>query len=658
MDWLAAVPTILISLALLIVPGLAVGLALRLRIFDAVAIAPLITVTMISISAVAAPMLGIPWSVLPLIVLTVLVAAACFLLMRFRRPSGRRTAVNRGGSLRQQLPWFGAAAVAFLLIGWQVVHVIGAPENFSQTFDNVFHLNAVRYVLDTGSASSLTLTSMTTADQPAYFYPAAWHGLIALIVQLSGAPITAATTAGAIAVSAAVWPLSVLFAARRLAQLAPATILGSGVLIGSFSAFPILLLDFGVLYPNVLSFAMVPAALMVVAIILRQAPFPGIGMLQALVLAVLTLPGVAIAHPNGIMTLLVLGVPVVISAYIRGMAALRSTGARWPAFTLATAAAVASAAIFLTLWKVIRPPEAAAFWDRVEMPAQAFGEAILNAPLGRPMALVISFLVLLGIIQCFRTPRLLWVAGAYFLSIWLFVIAAGYPISDSRMFATGVWYNDSYRLAAILPLIGAPLAILGLQLLLAPVDLALRSWLSARKGIPAPLQAAAPIALGLVAVLVLFPLTQRASMETAVESGRANYLVTPDSALVSTDELELLNQLDQLTPEDAVIAVNPWTGAALAYAFSGRDTTYKHTLSNTSPEGSVVDESLKDADSMPEVCDAVADTKVSYVLDFGTREVHGGDHRYPGIEDLEGDSDFEKVANVGEASLYRFIGCP
>ena len=248
--------------------------------------------------------------------------------------------------------------------------------------------------------------------------------------------------------------------------------------------------------------------------------------------------------------------------------------------------------------------------------------------------------------------------SAYFLSVWLFVVAAGYPISDSRMFVTGVWYNDSYRLAAVLPLMGAPLAILGLQLILAPVDRILRSRISMRNGIPAPLQATAPIALGLVSVLILLPLTQRASIETAIESGRANYAVTPDSALVSTDELELLNELDQLTPEDAVIAVNPWTGAALAYALSDRETTYKHTLSNTSPDGGIVDESLKDADSMPEVCDAVENTGVSYVLDFGTREVHGGDHRYPGIEEIEGDSDFEKVASVGEASLYRFIGCP
>ena len=654
MDWLGALPAILTALALLIVPGLAIGLVLRLRLFDAVALAPLVTVTLISVSAVAAPFAGIGWSVLPVLVLTVLVLAACFGITRFAWYPARTAGSGEHSFLRHQGPWFAAAAAAFLLIGWQVVHIIGAPENFSQTFDNNFHLNAVRYILDTGNASSLTLTSMTSADQPAYFYPAAWHGFVSLIVQLSGAPITAATSAAIIAVSAAVWPLSVLFAVRRLAKLVPAAVLGAGILVGSFSAFPILLLDFGVLYPNLLSLAMVPAALVILAGILRQVPHPDIPVFTLILLAMLTVPGVAVSHPNGVMTLFALAVPAVVSAYVRGVAGLYRSGAHWSRYLLASVAAAAAAAVFLVMWKLIRPPEEAAFWDRVETAPQAFGEALLNAPFGRPAAVVISFLVLLGLVYCFRRPRLLWVAGAYLLSIWLFVVAAGYPITDNRMFVTGVWYNDPYRLAAILPIMGAPLAVLGLQLVLEPVD----RWVRARlAGTAGPVAAAAPFALGLAAVLALLPLTQRASMDTAVASARGAYAVTDESALVSTDELELIRQLPELTEPDSVIAVNPWTGAALAYAIADRETTYKHTLSNTSPDDAVIDNNLKDADSMPEVCDAVDATGVDYVLDFGTRQINNGTAQYPGIEDLDSDPDFQKVASVGEASLYEFVGC-
>lgn len=659
MDWPEALPALLTGLAVLFVPGVLVGLALKLRAFDAVALAPLISITMISLSAIVAPMTGISWSLLPLALMTVLVAAVAFLVgRRARNARSIRTAAAARTSLAGQLPWFAGAAVAFLLIGWQVAHVIGAPDNFSQTFDNIFHLNAVRYVLDTGSASSLTLTSMTSADQPAYFYPAAWHGLVSLIVQVSGASIPVATSAAVITVAAAIWPLSVLFAVRHLARLSPAAIMGAGVLVGSFSAFPVLLMDFGVLYPNLLALAMVPAAVMIAAILLRQAPETYLHFRDALFLALLTLPGVAIAHPNGMMTVLVLLLPAVVSAYVRGVMALAAARAKWYAYALATIALIAVVAVYQVVWNLIRPPEAAADWDRVETAPQALGEALLNAPFGRPAALAVSVLVILGLVQCFRKPKMLWFAGSYFLVVWLFAVAAGYLDSPFRMFLTGVYYNDPYRLAALLPVAGAPLAVLGLHLVLEPVD----QWLRDRpqtndRKRPAAVLAAVPLALGVVAVLVLLPLTQRASMEVAIAGARAAYAVTPDSALVSTDELSLIEELPELTPEDAVIAVNPWNGGALAYALAGRDTTYKHTLSNTSPEGTVIDHSLKDAGDAPEVCEAVEDIGVDYVLDFGEREIHGGNHRYPGIEDLEGDSDFEKVTSIGEASLYRFVGC-
>lgn len=658
MDWPEALPALLIGLAVLLLPGFAVAAALKLRLFDAVALSPLISVTMISISAILAPMIGISWSLIPVIVLSLVVMAIGFWLARTRNGPGKRAVAGQRPRFAEQLPWFGAAAVAFLLIGWQIVHVIGSPENFSQTFDNLFHLNAVRYVLDTGSASSLTLTAMTSADQPAYFYPAAWHGIVALIVQLSGASVTVATTALIIVVAAAVWPLSVLFAVRHLARLVPAAILGGGVLVGSFSAFPILLMDFGVLYPNLLSLAMVPAALMVVAAVLRQAPETYLNLRTALPLAVLTLPGVAVAHPNGMMTLVALTVPVVAAAYIRGMAALAAARVKWYWRVGATAVCGAVLVLVLVMWKLIRPPEAAAFWDRVEMAPQALGEGLLNAPFGRPAAFIVSLLVILGLVACFRKPKMLWFAGSYILALWLFVVAAGYPISPFRMFVTGVYYNDPYRLAAVLPIMGAPLAVLGLQLVIAPVDRFLQTRLAEWRGVPRAVRSAAPMALGIVTVLVLLPLTQRASMDTAIAGARAGYAVTDDSALISTDELKLLNKLPELTPEDAVIAVNPWTGGALAYALAGRETTYKHTLSNTSPEGAIVDNSLKDAEEVPGVCEAAKETGVDYVLDFGAREVHGGDHRYPGIEELDADPDFVKVASVGEASLYRFIGCP
>ncbi|MET4061157.1 hypothetical protein ABIB35_002722 [Arthrobacter sp. UYP6] len=656
MDWLSAAPALMITLLILVIPGIAVGLVLRIRAFDALALAPLISVTLISVSAIVASITGVGWNVGVLAAATIVALVIAGLFRVAEQRFLPRALPRQHTPFSRELLYAGAALIAFLLIGRQVARVIGAPDNFSQTFDNIFHLNAVRYVLATADASSLTLSSMTSGGEAPTFYPAAWHGLTALVIQLSGAPLTVGVSAVSIAIAAAVWPLSILFAVRQLVRLVPAAVLGAGVLAGSFAAFPLLLLDFGVLYPNLLSLAMVPGGLALGAIVLKQAPAAVLDAPRAWLLAVLTLPGIAIAHPNGIMTLIALALPVLVSAYvfrIRDLAVCKASPTR---YILPTVLFAAAWGVVILLWNFVRPAPEDAFWGNVQTVPRAVGEALLLGPLGAPAAWAVSILVVLGIVACFRQPRLLWVAGAFAVAVALFAVSSGTPISDVRMFLTGVWYNDSQRLAAVLPLAAAPLAVLGLNFVLKPI-MEFVVAAAGRRRMTGPAAAATSAVLTLVPALILFPLTQGNSMETEIAKARVNYIPTDDAALLTNDELEMIDELDELTPDDAVIAVNPWTGGALAYALGDRETTHKHIFSTSTPDQTIIDASLKDAEDTPGVCDAVAATGVGYVLDFGDREVHGGDHPYPGLDGLETDDDFVLVSSVGDVRLYRFVGC-
>ncbi|MCC9146461.1 MULTISPECIES: DUF6541 family protein [unclassified Arthrobacter] len=657
MDWLEAIPVILAAAAILFIPGLAVTLALRLRVFDAVALAPLVTITFISVGAMVASLAGISWSIAVPLAGAALVAVLALLV---GRRAGVDSPAQRFGRIRGDLLFFTGAAVAFLIIALQVVRVVGSPEAFSQSFDNIFHLNAVHHITETGDASSLTVESMTAGDGPVSFYPAAWHGFMSLIVQLTGAPLTVCISAGNIVLAAMVWPLSALFAVRQLAKLVPAAKVGAGVLVAAFPAFPILLLDFGVIYPNFMALALVPAGLAIAAVVFGQAPEAKFSVKTGVALGALTYPGIAIAHPNGMMTLLLLAVPLVIGAYCFLIGSLRSRGAGARSFILPTVVLAAVLALFAVLWNVIRPPEVAAIWERVETSAQAFGEALLNAPFGRPVALVVSVLAIVGVAACLKNKRLWWLPASYLVSIGVFVIVAGFESTDFRDFVTGVWYNDAYRLAAVLPLVAAPLSILGLNAVLTGLwrRAASRGSLArAVAGLTPRRRTVLTAAAAVAAVAVLLPLTQGRNMDDAVARASSMYALTDDSALVSTDELELMEQLDELVPEDATVAVNPYTGGALAYAFGDRDTTHKHTLDTVSEDIITVEKYLRDADERPEVCAAAAEENVEYVLDLGRKEVHGGDHRYPGIEKLRGSDDFELVKAVGNARLYEFIGC-
>jgi len=73
----------------------------------------------------------------------------------------------------------------------------------------------------------------------------------------------------------------------------------------------------------------------------------------------------------------------------------------------------------------------------------------------------------------------------------------------------------------------------------------------------------------------------------------------------------------------------------------------------------VVAESLAEADSSPEVCDAVRETKVSYVLDFGKQYLlnHPESRTYPGLQDLGSSDAVQLVDQQGNAKLFKVVAC-
>ena len=102
---------------------------------------------------------------------------------------------------------------------------------------------------------------------------------------------------------------------------------------------------------------------------------------------------------------------------------------------------------------------------------------------------------------------------------------------------------------------------------------------------------------------------------------------------------------------------NPWNGSALAYAFTGRRLLQLHLLGEI-PEGAkAIHDGLHAAKSDPAVCPVVQRLHVGYVLDFGHAEVHGADHGYAGLDDLEADGVATLVDSQGQAKLYKLTVC-
>lgn len=661
MSWASTLPLAVACVALLFVPGGILAAALGLRGLSMWAAAPVLTVSMSAATAIVCGKAGIPWTIWPLLAVAALASAIAWFVRRgldkrFKLESSpwhfRLTAASAGQ--------FAGLTVGALLIAWQLVRVFGEPENISQTFDNIFHLNAVRYVLDTGNASALTLTSMTNGGNPPYFYPAAWHGLVALVVQLSGASLAASVNVFNLVVAALVWTLGCMALTRSIVGDKPWIVGFAGILAACFSSFPILLLDFGVLYPNFLANCMIPLGLAAVAVFFGMGTDTKWHPLARYAVAPLSALAIAIAHPNGAMTLVALSVPVALFSYGRrywGSGLWRTSPRQTVVVTVGLLAAMAA---LVVVWKVVRPPAEAAFWDRIQLPAGAVGQIVTNSAMGRPAAWVVSALMLIGIYAAVRTRSHGWLLGCFAVTAVLFITVSGVERGYWRNVLTGVWYNDSYRLAAILPITALPLAALGFGWLWQGISRLLTERMAKQAGSPLEQRrgaSAVVAAAGMLLALVLTFSMQGAPIKVAIASAGHNYAESPDSALVSSDELALINQLDDLVGPDDVIAASPWAGAAMAYALAGRRTTSMHTLSTYSANVTIINDALRDANTNPEVCPAVKATGVRYVLDFGPREVHGGQHSFPGLENLQDSPAVELVKQIGDAKLYRLVAC-
>lgn len=676
MPWLNIVPHLLFAVAIVFVPGAAVAWASRVQGFALIAIAPAISVTVIATSAIAAPILGIGWSVIPVVGLTIFMTFVAYLvsLLLSRSAAAPKEQTKPTHSRANTIAQVCAVVLAATLIGRRLVAALGEPEFFSQTFDNVFHLNAIRYIADTGSASSLTLNSMTGVGAGASFYPAAWHDVVALVVNSTGASIPASVNVVNLVVGSLLWPLGCIFLAHTILGNRPAVSLITGVLSAAFGAFPMSLLDFGVLYPNFLGNALLPCALALGIQALRlsrqRSHFRTIDLL--LLLAVL--PGITLAHPSSTMALLALMVPPLFYVWGRSTLGMTSLQGRRRWLGLATMATilVAGTVILLLFWKIARPPEVAAFWPPVETTGRAIGEVISSSGIGRSVAWAVMIFAVLGLFRMILERSQLWVVGIYGVGAALFVVVASFPFGDFRTLVTGVWYNDPPRLAALLPLVTLPLAARGALELW---DRWLLPWVSRgienvgrsrnAQGAARPDQAASTgllrnslcLLAAVTTIGILVVATQGANVREAQQSMADSYRLTENSALISTDELALIQRLPDEVPEDATMIGNPWNGSSLAYAFADRKLLQLHILSAL-PEGAeAIINGPNTVKTDPAVCASLERLHVQYVLDFGHREVQGRDHGYRGLDDLVSDGVATLEDSQGEAKLYKINSC-
>lgn len=648
-----AIPAFLVALAILIIPGAAVMAVLRVRGLTAVALTPAISISIVGVSAVVAPLIGLQWSWV-VVAVGLAVVLIGLLLLRWLAPV-LATAVASTKGDAGPLKWaLAGATIAAVAITGRFLLAIDNPEQFTQNYDTVFHLNSVRYVLDAGNASSWFVNEFTRpyAHAPA-FYPGVWQGLVSLLIQLTGISIPVATNVMWLAGAAVIWPLSAIFLTRILIGARPIVLAAAGVLSAAFAAFPLLLLQYGTVYPNGLSTALLPIGVALSLVLLKQGRESPLPPAAAWLLLILYLPSQVLSQPNGIFSIAFLLTPLLVILLVQWLRAgfdLSNNNGRRRIF-LAVVIATIGSVLFFTNPRI----QALATWANPQ--TMPFIEAIWRAATHFPApawtpAVVLTALVLGGLVLLARRDGRGWLTVTWGMVVIVYGLATGSenPVGNALI---SPWYGNPDRLASIMPVIGVPLAAVGVEWLVNAAH---------RKSDWAPLKTSAPlVAIAAVVVIAagsppLWQLNARTAKAFHVPS-------TPDeSKQLDTDELALLARLDTLVPEDAVLANNPWNGSALAVALADRQVLYPYmTMSAMGEDRVLLSKRLDDVGTSSRVCDAAQRAGVTHLLDFGddliSASENEGARAYPGIDAAAESVAFELIAVEGHAELYRLKAC-
>ena len=696
--WSALLHPLLIAAALLYAPGGLIAIAARLPVRVVVALAPALSVAVIAGTGLLAPGLGLAWGVSVVAGATAIIVLAAIAVRAAHRLTGilisrRARAVAQDarddgapsdpdGAVPSEEPapqesagpspapasiggrvarcWAAARGPAAGLCLWIVsaalmlaicAQFINAPNAFSQTYDAVYHLNAVRWILDTGNASSLSFDMVISRGA---VYPLGWHTLVALTMRLSGiTSIPLASNAVMCAVAGLTWTSGVITLTSALTVGRRAGRIATAVLASAAPAFPLLGLFWGILYPVFLATAMLPGVFLTAA----TAGARGMTLPRRAVLWLMAgagCVGLALAHPSIIVIALIAGVS---AAMTHSLSLAVSAVAERHHVRRAVLACVLTALLAGASWSAapaLRASKSVSQWPPYTSVVGGIGEAVTSAPELTAIVWPLALLTVIGYLSAWRRQSTRWVALTHTVVCGLYVVDVSQKVSPLRYSLTGFWYSDAYRPGGFMMVTALPLAGIGACALADAAGRALPRAVRAATTVPW-LRAALTI---LVIAALAWQSTGSAAMSHNVEKFGLTFLVTDDSQSLTADELAVVNRLPDLLGPDDVVLADPWRGGSLAYGLTGVTTLPRHLSSygSTSPALTVLENSLDEVGDNPEVCPAIEELGVDYVLDFKGRTILDGPEA-PGLSDIQPRDGFRTVLRIGDATLYRITAC-
>lgn len=578
--WLTFAIAVVICALAFYLPGFLLFLGLGVSRIRALLIAPLASVAGYCVLGIILSKFGIfcSWMTvfLPMLVI-------CAIVFAVRLGCNRKSSSSAAQSNVLDWKTLGIYVALGLVIGaYMYVMPLGAPDAFSQEYDNAFHMETIRAFVDSGIWSVLEVSKyMTPGDQAivplpgAGFYPALWHLMCALVASVLDCPVALALNAVNYTVASLVFPtgmmllLSVIFAQRKTVRLGSICTL-------AFLGFPWLILYWGPLYANAFGFALVPmvAALFVHIVDALVTHTLKVVDVFAFFLGTLVL---AVAQTSSIFFCIIFLAPYCVhrlwthdGAVHVGSHALSQKPC-----------AVLFAIFVVAVWTgfVFSPFMHSLVFNDEWIPLQSVGQGIWGAASLTfgwfcPQYLL-AVLVLVGIVCTLRHRELLWITVAYliFCAIYVVCVSCG---GFARHFFAGFWYADSYRIVACLALVGIPLATLGLMTVVRFLHVRLqakeRNW-----------HVYSGVFLALLCIVLYLPTVELGGfkVDTALGQLQKEYYganhndISSHHIKLDAEEEAFLDEVARVVPEGELILNMPDDGSVFAYATNGLRTYYR-----------------------------------------------------------------------------------
>ncbi len=456
------------ALLLLFIPGWLIGRAFGLPTHSAAVTAPALTYGLVGLCIVTFGSIGIPWNSVSAgfaLLGAIVIARLIWRRLRPKEHAEQFPSQNRAALIAVT---FGIA-IGTALIFYAFLRGLTDWQSIPSTWDSMWHGNTIRYILDTGQASSTRMGDLRNVETHAtLYYPSAFHGLAAVLCQLTGAAPTSSYTLYAVAGSL-LFPLSAaaltwqLLRGRTSRTFQAGSAATAAALSASFTALPYV--EFYVAaVPNLVSFALVgPAVIAITSVVADRSRIP---------VAVLAFVGIASVHTSGaIVAVVFVGSWWLLAPLSRYRGNEQKTKPRLGnGFVPLAIAGVASLVLLypqlrtlLQLSEIIAGHQFATPWGKKRALLDALTQHTRHLA-DYPVQSALLWLALLGAVVLI-VKRVYWP-----VAVWLLLIVA--IVHSSRPFGgfighavalfSDAFYSDPRRLSAIVCLLLAPAAGIGL----------------------------------------------------------------------------------------------------------------------------------------------------------------------------------------------------